>query len=385
MNKIYILFYIVLAVKIRKERSIPKPSLTKKNKNESENVVNSHMYHRTEPYDESLDEESHSHRLLKPSGGTSKNNSVLRPIVKSPMSRESFIKKFSNKNISLEKRKLLNESINLKTKPEKLEIHNANIQIPYEYLTDIFESLHYEEILFKCSNYMEKQKDINEKMRAVVINWVIEVHHRFKLHPETLFLAVNLLDRYLSKKIIKRNKLQLITVASLLVACKYEEIFSPEIRDFVCILDKSYEKEDIVSMEKELLRTLKFDVTVATSLKFYEILNQKLFMDKSDFFFGRYLIELSLLNYKFNSYLPSLIACTACYIALTLFKKESEKKKNYKNFFKLVNYKHEELLECCMDLCFMYENADNMMYPALKKKFLSKNHMEVAKLKFTQE
>jgi G2/mitotic-specific cyclin-B, other len=343
------------------------------------------MYHRTEPYDESLEEECQSHRLAKPSGVVSKNNSVLRPRVKSPEAKESFIRKFSNKNVSLDKRKLLNDSINFKTKPDKLETHNLNIQIPYEYLTDIFESLHYEEIIFKCGNYMEKQKDINEKMRAVVINWIIEVHHRFKLHTETLFLAVNLLDRYLCKKIIKRNKLQLLTVACLLVSCKYEEIFSPEIRDFVCILDKSYEKEDIVAMEKELLRTLKFDVTVATSLKFYEILYHKLLMDKTDFFFGRYLIELALINYKFNSYLPSLIACSACYIALTLFKKDSEKKKNHKNFFKLVNYKQEELMECSMDLCFMYENAENMMYPALKKKFSSKSLMEVAKLKFLQE
>jgi hypothetical protein len=45
--------------------------------------------------------------------------------------------------------------------------------------------------------YMEKQNDINEKMRAILVDWLIEVHLKFKLLPETLFLTVNIIDRYL--------------------------------------------------------------------------------------------------------------------------------------------------------------------------------------------
>jgi len=49
-------------------------------------------------------------------------------------------------------------------------------------------------------NYMSEQNDINEKMRGILVDWVIEVHLRFKLLPETLFLTVNLIDRYCEKQ-----------------------------------------------------------------------------------------------------------------------------------------------------------------------------------------
>lgn len=97
--------------------------------------------------------------------------------------------------------------------------------------------------------YMNKQTDINEKMRAILIDWLIEVHLKFKLLPETLFLTVNMIDRYLEKTVIPRTKLQLIGVTAMLIASKYEEIYAPEVRDFVYITDRAYTKEEILKME----------------------------------------------------------------------------------------------------------------------------------------
>jgi hypothetical protein len=54
---------------------------------------------------------------------------------------------------------------------------------------------------------MTSQNDINEKMRAILVDWLIEVHYKFKLLPETLFLTINLIDRYLDKEVIHRTKL----------------------------------------------------------------------------------------------------------------------------------------------------------------------------------
>lgn len=87
-------------------------------------------------------------------------------------------------------------------------------------------------------------------MRAILIDWLIEVHLKFKLLPETLFLTINLIDRYLEKQIIPRTKLQLIGVTSMLISSKYEEIYAPEVRDFVYITDKAYTKEEILAMEQ---------------------------------------------------------------------------------------------------------------------------------------
>jgi len=86
------------------------------------------------------------------------------------------------------------------------------------------------------------QTDINEKMRAILIDWLIDVQVKYKLAPETLFLTINYIDRYLSKESVHRTKLQLVGVASMLLACKFEEIWTPEVKDFVYITDFAYTK-----------------------------------------------------------------------------------------------------------------------------------------------
>lgn len=88
---------------------------------------------------------------------------------------------------------------------------------------------------------MKYQQDINEKMRSILIDWLVEVHLKFKLLPETLFLTVNIIDRYLAKEQVVRSKLQLVGVTSMLIASKYEEIYAPEVRDFEYITDKAYD------------------------------------------------------------------------------------------------------------------------------------------------
>ena len=108
--------------------------------------------------------------------------------------------------------------------------------------------------------YMSSQTDINDKMRAILIDWLVEVHLKFKLMPETLYLTVNLIDRFLAIKPVTRKNLQLVGVTAMLIASKYEEIWAPEVRDFVYISDKAYTREQILGMEKLMLNTLGFKV-----------------------------------------------------------------------------------------------------------------------------
>ena len=115
---------------------------------------------------------------------------------------------------------------------------------------------------------MTKQTDINEKMRAILIDWLVEVHLKFKLMVETLYLTVNLIDRYLEKESITRNKLQLVGVTAMFLASKYEEIYAPECRDFVYISDKAYTREQILAMEGLMLSKLNFQLTTPNALVF---------------------------------------------------------------------------------------------------------------------
>ena len=105
------------------------------------------------------------------------------------------------------------------------------------YLRDIDRLLQETEGLRHASaSYMSKQTDINAKMRGILIDWLVEVHLKFKLLPETLYLTVNLIDRFLEQeRMIMRDKLQLVGVTAMFLACKYEEIFAPECIDFVYI------------------------------------------------------------------------------------------------------------------------------------------------------
>lgn len=75
-----------------------------------------------------------------------------------------------------------------------------------------------------------------------------QVHHKFELMEETLFLTVNLIDRFLERQIVVRKKLQLVGVTAMLLACKYEEVSVPMIEDFVLITDKAYTKNDVLEM-----------------------------------------------------------------------------------------------------------------------------------------
>jgi Cyclin, N-terminal domain len=93
--------------------------------------------------------------------------------------------------------------------------------------------------------YMENQTHINERMRSILVDWLVEVHLKFKLVPETLYLTINLIDRYLTKKVVTRPKLQLVGVTSLLIASKYEEIYPPELRDLVYICDRAYSRNEV--------------------------------------------------------------------------------------------------------------------------------------------
>ena len=97
------------------------------------------------------------------------------------------------------------------------------------------------------------QDDINEKMRQILIDWLIEVHRKFKLQPETLFSTINIIDIFLEKKQISRNKFQLLGVTSLFISSKFHEIEVPHIKNFVYITDNSYTIEELIIFEGYLL------------------------------------------------------------------------------------------------------------------------------------
>ena len=258
------------------------------------------------------------------------------------------------------------------------DIPNPNPQLCEEYISDIYE--HLKDIEFDhlpSPNYMKSQTDINEKMRGILIDWLIEVHLKFKLLPETMFLTVNLIDRFLESKQIMRNRLQLVGVTAMLIACKYEEIYAPEVRDFVYITDKAYTKEEILSMENDILVTLDYNITVPSVLKYLEVYTYYLKLDEMSVTFCRYLLELLLVDYKMLKFNPSLLASSATYITMKIMKQSDCEK-----ICQLSLYNEEKLRDCGKEICVILDNAEKASLQAVRKKFSLPKFLEVAKIKF---
>lgn len=93
-----------------------------------------------------------------------------------------------------------------------------------EYIDDIYKFYKLSEDDYPVHDYMVSQPDINAKMRAILIDWLIKVHRKFELMPETFYLTLNIVDRFLSMKVVPRKELQLVGISSMLIASKYEEI-----------------------------------------------------------------------------------------------------------------------------------------------------------------
>merc|ERR1711881_307826 len=145
-------------------------------------------------------------------------------------------------------------------------------------------------------NYMTKQPDITFTMRSILIDWLIEVGEEYKLHTETIFLAVNYIDRFLSFMSVQRAKLQLVGTACMFIASKYEEIYPPDVGEFVYITDDTYNKRQVLRMEHLVLKVLGFDLSAPTSHLFVSQLGQMSQTNEKTQHLAMYLNELSLMS-----------------------------------------------------------------------------------------
>lgn len=186
---------------------------------------------------------------------------------------------------------------------------------------------------------MRSQPEINEKMRLILVEWLIDVCVRFELNPETFYLTVNIMDRFLSAKPIPRKELQLVGLSALLMSSKYEEIWPPQVEDLADIADHAYSHKQILVMEKTILSTLEWYLTVPTHYVFLarfikasiadqrvrDLLLQTGFVSFSNWFLFyvfqmenmvHYLAELGVMHYDTTiMFSPSLVAAAAIYAA----------------------------------------------------------------------
>ncbi|KAL8190893.1 UNVERIFIED_CONTAM: Cyclin-A1 [Gekko kuhli] len=256
--------------------------------------------------------------------------------------------------------------------------HKVDIVGTGEYAEDIHCYLREAEVRYRPKPcYMKKQPDITTYMRAILVDWLVEVGEEYKLHTETLYLAVNYLDRFLSCMSVLRGKLQLVGTAAILLAAKYEEIYPPEVEEFVYITDDTYTKKQLLRMEHLLLKVLAFDLTVPTTNQFLLQYLQRHGVCLKTENFARYVAELSLLETDpFLKYLPSQMAaaayCLANYTVNRHFWPET--------LAAFTGYSLSEIVPCLSDLHKACLDALHQPQQAIREKYKMTKYMQVSLL-----
>ncbi|KAJ2862021.1 G2/mitotic-specific cyclin [Coemansia aciculifera] len=184
-----------------------------------------------------------------------------------------------------------------------------------EYITDIIEYLRERELVTMPNPaYMGKQKELTWEIRCVLVNWMVEIHCQLRMLPETLFLAVNILDRFLSKRRVSVGKFQLVGLIAVMLACKYEESSTPHINDFVYLAGDSYTAKEILNTEVIILTALDFDLSYPNPMTFLRRVSKAEDYNMQTRIIAKYLMEVCLVDHRLMQYPPSQTAAAGIYL-----------------------------------------------------------------------
>ncbi|KAF3447210.1 hypothetical protein FNV43_RR12390 [Rhamnella rubrinervis] len=253
------------------------------------------------------------------------------------------------------------------------------------YAPDIYNSIRITELGRRPStNYMEKlQRDITPSMRGILIDWLVEVSEEYKLVPDTLYLTVNLIDRFLSHNYIEKQRLQLLGVTCMLIASKYEEVSAPRVEEFCFITDNTYTREEVVKMESRVLNFLHFQLSVPTTKTFLRrFIQAAQALYKAPCveleFLANYLAELTLVEYSFLRFLPSLIAASAVFLARWTLSQSDHPWNSTLEYY--TSYKASELKRTVVALEDLQLNTNGCSLKAIRDKYREQKFNRVATL-----
>ena len=235
--------------------------------------------------------------------------------------------------------------MNIKKQLKNFNNNQENIAFVGEYLEEIYMNLLLEEkqaTIKPKLGYMNTQYEINEIMRAILIDWIIDIHLKFKLRQETLFMTIWLIDTYLSYAFVPREKFQLLGITCLLISCKSHEIYYPQQNKLIEMTDNAYTKQEMLTMENEILKKLNFYIVCPNPIDFYNILSKMFNFEKKHYFLGNYVMKY----YRIDGY-----------------------QKLYNNF--IINEQNPEdvIKDAAKEIYILVENLAKSKFKSVKKKF----------------
>ena len=257
---------------------------------------------------------------------------------------------------------------------------NKNYSFSEEYFDEVCKNLLLDELKF-CQkinyNYMILQNDINNKMRAILVDWLIDAHNKLNMNKKTLFQCVFIIDAYLSKCIIERENLKLLGMAALLIASKENEVNYPPLQAFISFSHYEYTLEELKDMEIKVIQELDYDILAPTADEFCSINAEYFKFTEIQKYFGEYFLDTSLLGYNLLKYKQSTIAFACCYIVIEFFNLNGAHL-NVDDTNQEIN--STEVKDCTKDFLSLVENLRGSSLVAIKNKYMSDKYLSVSQL-----
>lgn len=227
----------------------------------------------------------------------------------------------------------------------------------------------------RSSTYLTtRQTEVTEKMRAIVVDWLIDVAIKFRLRQGTFYLSVDIMDRYLSVAATTRAKLQLVGITSLLIAAKHEEMWAPEITECVKITANTYSRVDILEMERDICTVLGFRFTVPTVHPFLERLLQVSRADAVTRSAAFYFLEHAMMSYNMLAFLPSTVAASAMYLANVLLNKTPFWPHDLEYYSRA---RMSDIRPCASLLLQYAHHVAGARYQAVRRKYATPKHNDI--------
>ncbi|XP_058815886.1 G2/mitotic-specific cyclin-B3 [Topomyia yanbarensis] len=236
---------------------------------------------------------------------------------------DNFTKASSQKNTPSDATKVEEDTSSpRKRTPDGVEDYdfanwNDVFQISH-YAQDIFLYQKEREPQFAIPDYISKQPHISKWMRALLVDWMVEIQESFELNHETLYLAVKIVDIYLSRAEVQKDSLQLLGAAALFIASKYDERVPPTVDDFHYICDGAYERREMILMEMTVFKTIGYDLGIPLSYRFLRRYARVNRIEMKVLTLARYILEFSLMDYAIVQLRDSKLACAALFIAMRM-------------------------------------------------------------------
>ncbi|KAK2174850.1 hypothetical protein NP493_773g00000 [Ridgeia piscesae] len=244
------------------------------------------------------------------------------------------------------------------------------------YAAHIFSYYKERETCFPVTDYLTWQSDLAPGMRAVLVDWLVEIQENFELNHETLYLAVKLVDLYLSKARTKRERLQLVGATALFSSCKFDERCPPVLDDFLYICDDAYTRSELLEMERRILKTLDFDIGIPLSYRFLRRYAKCARMSMETLTLSRYILESSLMDYAYTRTSDSKMAAATLLLAMKM-KRCAQWDDTMIHY---TGYRHDDLMPLVRDLNTTISAPPHKHLNTIRTKYSHRVFHEVAKI-----